>query len=262
MLPLMIGLLGDDKNNQVVDFNKTFPVTLDDLTSEELLALQVEADLALANGTLDRINIETNMDFTQQVEGADMMGQRIERSESAADEAAESPEEQEMEQDQGTELHSTTEFVEQAQSGYAECEQMLEQLQELSAVIGDDENVSSLLDEMETAVKEAKDIADGAETAIESDDIHSAADAAAKIDELKATLSDAMSQVDSMRQEAASAIAGDGSFVSTKPAATSTTNSVSGYGSKGGSSSVPASKSDAPLSMWAKRMVGGMGRGR
>jgi chaperonin cofactor prefoldin len=167
-----------------------------------------------------------------------------------------------MEQDQGTELHSTTEFVEQAQSGYAECEQMLEQLQELSAVIGDDENVSSLLDEMETAVKEAKDIADDAETAIESDDIHSAADAAAKIDELKATLSDAMSQVDSMRQEAASVIAGDGSFVSTKPAATSTTNSVSGYGSKGGSSSVPASKSDAPLSMWAKRMVGGMGRDR
>jgi hypothetical protein len=256
MMPLIIGLVGDEMMDQAVNFNATFPVTLDDLSTEELAALEAEADQALASGMLDRINIETTMNMPQ-AEGDEMMGQRIELNESAADEAAESPEEQAAEQAAGTELHSTTEFVEQAQAGYEECEQMLEQLQEMANTLGEEQDVGDLLEEMESAVKEAKEVADEAESALEDDDIHAAADAANKMEELKGSLTDAMSQVESMRQESDAAAAASAPVAPKEgtPARPSPNPPMMPPKSPGCNYGPGAGKAEAPLAMWAKRMV-------
>lgn len=170
-----------------------------------------------------------------------------EGEETAADEAAESPETQAAEAAAGTELHSTTEFVEQVTACANELPDMLKQLQDAIDELDDPSAADAILASAEEAIDTADDIVKAAEAAKKDDDITAAAGAAAQIEEIKSMLTDAIAQVGqlaTMTPEDATAPA--------VPAAAPTAPPAAAKGAKGGKG-----KGEPPLATWATKTMAG-----
>ena len=254
MMPLLKGLVGDEAPEEgATGMDDEFVLTVDDLTAEELEDLQVEAEQAAASGALDSVESEGGEEEEYE-EGATGPS---EGAETAADEAMESPEEQAAEDEAGTELHSTTDFVEQAKAGYDECSTLCDQLKAAIKELEEDEDAKDLLETAEEDLDSAKEIADEAEDALDDDDIQAASDAAARVAEIKQAISDALSQVASMKadedaakaaeeapEEGAAGCAPTGAPVATKPGLAKPVVAAPKRG-----------MNDHPLSMWAKRSM-------
>ena len=239
------------------------PLTLDDLTADELESLQQAAEQAAADGLLDSIPMTSEAGETQLPEGAAGAG---EAAETAADEAAESPEQQAAEQAAGTEMHSTTEFIAQATAGADECESMLDELKDAIDELDDASEADSILESAEEAFDAVKDIVKEAEAAADSDDINAAAGAAAQVDEIKKTIADSISQVAKIAEAAAASDSAGGSSAGGSSASGSSAGGSSSGGSSSGGASVNAPVGMKgglpPLVMWAQRATGAKGCGR
>lgn len=185
-MPLLKGLVGpvEGIDDAEPTDESAIPMSIDDLTNDELEGLQMAADEALASGALDAIPMPD-----------DDAGETVEGEETAADEAAETPAEQEAEADAGTEMHSTTEWIEQAKACAEECTLLHDQLQEAVDALEDATPAEDLVEQASEAVDSLDDIVGEAEAAADDDDIHTAADAAARVDVIKEQLTAAIESV-------------------------------------------------------------------
>lgn len=243
MMPLLTGLVGGSAEGGPSGGDESMLLTLDDLTADELEALQVEAETALASGVLDGVGEEeVESGEVEEDEGAMGCKGPVEGEETAADEAAETPEEQAAEDEAGTELHSTTDFVEQTQAGYEACSALVDELKAAVKELDEDNGATDLLETAETDCDEAKEIADSADDAIDDDDIQAAAEAAARVDVIKQSISDALAQVAALKQAEADAKAAAEAPKDAPPPVAAPKRGLNEH----------------PLSMWAKRAVGGV----
>jgi hypothetical protein len=270
MLPLLHGLLGTEPNAEDMSnspaMSDALPLSIDDLTSDELEMLQSEADQAQASGALDGIELNgVSSEETEEVEESDSgsIGTAPEEEETAADEAMESESQQAQEQEAGTELHSTTEFIEQAKAAYDECSSLIDQLKEAVDTLEDAKEAKSLLSDCKDSLAEAKELANAADDASDSDDIHMAAESAAKIDGIKQGIADAIAQVAEMKQAeeqaAAEEEAAEAPEMTQGASAKVPGQDIDPACNAGAAAPKVASKGglgDHPLALWAKRAMG------
>lgn len=168
-------------------------LSFDDLTPEEIAALEGEAAAALQAGLLDGIEIaEAGAGEAEPpADGTEAPAEGVTPSEEG--EGEEGGEEGET----TGELTSTTGYVEQTELLAGQCEEVVGTMEEAAKDLADPKLADGLIDEAWDLCKEAEGIAKDAKKAIKKDDIDLAYQAHEAVRAIKETIEDRLSQIKS-----------------------------------------------------------------
>lgn len=229
-------------------------ISIADLDDAQLQALVDMATAAASDGSLDAALAAGGGAYGPEDAGEalDAGGEPVEgeeeAEETAEDEAAETPEEQAAEEAAGTELHSTTDFVDMAAACAEECADLAEEVAKAAKEVDDPALVEDMVVQAKELATTCGDTADGAKDALKADDIQAAAAAAAACDEAREGIKTLLLQV---QQAAVAPPPEEGAAPVPAP-----------KGGKGGRAAPPPAKpaadpNEAPLATWANMAAKG-----
>lgn len=180
-MPILPGLVGEDAAGESEGEQPALPegqpadltAVFDSLSEEDVADLTSQAAEAYDAGELDEI----------------MGAPPEEGEETAADEAAESPEDQAAEAAAGTEQHDAATYATEIETRASELEMLDSQMEELLAAVkesdeGDPKPVEEAQEAIQAALDACEENIEKATAAVDDNDIDAAAEACAAVDDL------------------------------------------------------------------------------